>query len=275
MQNLDFLTYYNYLLGFYTLLAGPIQRYDDFVSELRGNEGKCVADKYFILQQISRILTGVIKFAVLARLFQVWGGHLGQLLAYHAGLLLAVRFVFAMYMYFFYIYLSFSGYCDIVIGVAALSGVRLPENFDRPYMARNQIEFWERWHMTLSAWIKDYLFNPFCKLLLSKWQGVDVLLVGILGYFVAFFIAGIWHGNTLNFVFFGVLLGAGVAAVKIYEGVLKKLLGKNLLQKYRQDRVIRFVATAVSLTYFTFCLLFFDNTPGTVIRVLRHVIGLS
>ena len=107
-------------------------------------------------------------------------------------------------LYFFpiYLYLNFSGYCDIVIAGASLVGVKLPENFEQPYLARNVIDFWTRFHRTLGILIRDYLFLPLYKGVAERWpKRAEQLAFAC--YFVAFFAAGIWHGPTANFVAYG------------------------------------------------------------------------
>ena len=109
-----------------------------------------------------------------------------------------------------FLYSNFSGYIDIVIALARLMRVRLPENFDRPFSASSVLDFWNRWHITLSNWLKTYVYNP---LLMALMRRILILIVepflGVFSFFVTFFLIGLWHGRTSEFVFFGVLTGAG------------------------------------------------------------------
>ena len=124
------------------------------------------------------------------------------------------HFLGVLYFYPLYLYLNFSGYCDIVIAGASFFGMKLPENFDQPYLSRNVIDFWTRFHRTLGFWIRDYLFLPLYKAVAERWPKRADLLA-FLCYFVAFFVAGIWHGPTANFVVFGLLQAVGVSAAKL------------------------------------------------------------
>ncbi len=92
--------------------------------------------------------------------------------------------------YAFFVYFNFSGYMDIVIGIGRLLGFKLPENFDRPFAAENYLDFWQRWHMTLSEWFKTYVFNPLVKKLYDSTgqQPKRMPLLGVIGYFVTFFL---------------------------------------------------------------------------------------
>ena len=103
------------------------------------------------------------------------------------------------YFYPIYLYFNFAGYCDIVIAASRFFGMKLPENFNRPYLARNVIEFWTRWHITLGTWIRDYLFMPMYKPVVERWPKRAPSLAWIF-YFLAFVVAGAWHGGTANFL---------------------------------------------------------------------------
>ena len=116
------------------------------------------------------------------------------------------HFLGVLYFFPLYLYLNFSGYCDIVIAGASLLGMKLPENFDHPYLARNVIDFWTRFHRTLGFWIRDYLFLPLYKSVAERWPK-QAESYAFLCYFVAFFFAGIWHGPTGNFVIYRLAAG--------------------------------------------------------------------
>ena len=105
--------------------------------------------------------------------------------------------------------------------------MKLPENFNQPYLARNVLDFWTRFHRTLGFWIRDYLFLPLYKSVAERWpKRADSL--AFLCYFVAFFVAGVWHGPTANFAVFGLLQAVGASAAK--------LMGAALAKKARPDR---------------------------------------
>ena len=117
----------------------------------------------------------------------------------------ALEALFAIWGYAIVIYADFSGYTDIAIGVAKLLGFQFPQNFDRPYSARSLQDFWRRWHMTLSRWLRDYLYIP----LGGSRKGdrrtyINIMLTMVLG--------GLWHGAAWTFVFWGAYHGAGQMA---------------------------------------------------------------
>ena len=112
--------------------------------------------------------------------------------------------LFAIYAYAIVIYADFSGYTDIAIGVAQLLGFRFPENFNRPYSARSLRDFWHRWHMTLSRWLRDYLYIP----LGGNRKGEARTYVNVMATML---LGGLWHGAAWNFVVWGGIHGAALS----------------------------------------------------------------
>jgi D-alanyl-lipoteichoic acid acyltransferase DltB (MBOAT superfamily) len=178
------------------------------------------------------------------------------------------------YSYPLYVYFNFSGYCDIVIGAGSIVGLRLPENFNRPFLSRNLLEYWTRFHITLGLWIRDYVFIPLCKGLLERWPR-RTMSIAVVSYFVAFFLAGLWHGSTWNFVVYGFLNGAGVAAAKLWESILVQWRGRSGLRAYLRSPAVRTVAVAITFHYVCFTLFFFPGNLGQRLRLLGNMLSLA
>jgi D-alanyl-lipoteichoic acid acyltransferase DltB (MBOAT superfamily) len=117
----------------------------------------------------------------------------------------------AVYAYAFQLYYDFSGYTDIAIGSALLLGIKLPANFNRPYAAANIADFWRRWHITLSNWLRDYVYFSLPGLR-SKWK-----IFTYLNLVITMVLGGLWHGASWNFVLWGALHGAGLAIVRMWQ----------------------------------------------------------
>lgn len=113
----------------------------------------------------------------------------------------------AVYAYTFQLYYDFSGYTDVAIGSAMLLGLKLPPNFNAPYAASNLADFWRRWHITLSNWLRDYVYFSF--------PGLRGKVMPYIALIVTMLVGGVWHGGTWNFVIWGALHGVGLA---IYRG---------------------------------------------------------
>jgi alginate O-acetyltransferase complex protein AlgI len=212
-----------FAIFFPSLVAGPIKRYEQYQPSLqRGAESVDLAD---VALGLRRIAMGFFKKVVIA-------DNLTLALAYYApqtdalihfgGLTLASRWIVFL-MLGMRILMDFSGYSDIAIGLARLLGITLPENFNWPYAATSVQEFWLRWHISLSSWIRDYVYIP----LGGNRHG---LLRKIFNGFVAFALVGLWHGPAWNFIAWGVYHGVGLgvsanyAAIPLLGPRLKKLL---------------------------------------------------
>ena len=252
---LNFVTYANYQLAFFTLVAGPIQRYNDF-QRFWSQMGTAPATTRETLLIWNRILTGLIKIGPIAAMafyvFEQADNRFDPLRTKYA------MFWFLVYMYAYpvYLYFNFSGYTDIVIGAARLLGFELPENFDRPYLARNIPDFWNRWHISLTHWIRDYVFMTSYKSMAQRFPAYAKYLGWALLFF-ALLLAGVWHGSTGGFAVFGALNGLGAAWAQIYGDILKKVLGRSGFQSYMRNRSIYVLAVFLTLSYEAFCFLFF------------------
>ncbi len=252
--------YLNYQCNLFALIAGPIQRFQDFRTSW-STLAPIATSWDDVVRIYTRLMWGIIKVCLIAELIR-------RSVDVQTTKYLTITqpediasFAVLFYGYPLYIFINFSGYCDIAIAGASLVGLRLPENFNRPYLARNMIDLWTRWHMTLSLWIRDYLFLPMYKTcverLTSKPQHIAYFC-----YFIAFFLAGIWHGSTWNFAIFGALSGMGVAAAKAWEELLIARLGRQGFRRYLRNPLIHAVAVIVTIHYFCFTLLFFPADLG-------------
>jgi alginate O-acetyltransferase complex protein AlgI len=187
-----------YLAFFPQLVAGPIVRGSEFLPQLRAPRDPRGIPA---MRAFGLILAGLFKKVVIANALattivdQVFADP-----AAHGGLETLV----AVYAYAVQIYADFSGYTDIAIGVALLLGFSFPQNFDAPYSALSLRDFWRRWHMTLSRWLRDYLYIP-----LGGSAGGTVATMGAL--FATMVLGGLWHGAAWTFVIWGALHGAGLA----------------------------------------------------------------
>jgi D-alanyl-lipoteichoic acid acyltransferase DltB (MBOAT superfamily) len=276
IERVSLWSYANYQLNLFALISGPIQRYQDFDGQWKTLR-PIIEDDHALARAYFRLLVGFVKLAIVATAFmslyersmstltrvELTGAELGRMEA--IGHFLAI-----LYSYPVYLYLNFSGYCDVVIAGACLVGIKLPENFDRPYLARNVLDFWTRFHRTLGFWIRDYLFLPLYKGVAERWPA-RAEPMAFLCYFVAFFVVGIWHGPTANFVVFGLLQAIGASATKLWERHLVKRRGRAGFRQYMQSWRIRAAAIVCTLHFEFVSLLFFPVDVGTTVQMLRTV----
>jgi D-alanyl-lipoteichoic acid acyltransferase DltB (MBOAT superfamily) len=232
----------NYLIPFHMLAMGPIQSYDDFAKE------KDVIDEPLsfddALQAVERIARGLFKKFVLAYFidsllltgFQSNGWYL----------LLEIQ-VFALW-----VYLDFSAYMDVVIGLGKLMGIATPENFNRPYSARNITVFWERWHITLSMFIRRNIFVPIQLHIARKARNRNSLFPASFAFLVSFVLCGIWHGLTWKFFLWGLLHALALVICNAYRAVLRGKLTTDRLRQYNSSIAIRIIATIVTFEFIAF-----------------------
>jgi len=190
---------YALFLGFFPhLVAGPIVRASEFFREL-DLERRCSSREGQLA--IALIVLGLVKKMVGA-------DSLSQFVdpTFAAPALASpVEAWLAMYAYAFQIYFDFSGYTDVAIGLAALFGIRFPQNFDHPYLSTSFQEFWRRWHMTLSRWLRDYLYISLGGSRFGPGRtSANLLMTMLLG--------GLWHGASWNFVLWGAVHGGYLVA---------------------------------------------------------------
>ena len=205
---LDFGFYVSFFPG---LVAGPIVRANEFISQLYKPFN--LSRRIFGLA-VFWILNGLIKKIVLSDYLAV---NLIDRVFDNPLLFSGFENLFALFAYSLQVYADFSGYTDIAIGIAMLLGFYLPQNFDSPYKSKNPQEFWRRWHMSLSRWLKSYLYIPLGgnRKILGK-EVKDKTTAGNVNSFITMLLGGLWHGASWNFVIWGALNGAGMIVYKVW-----------------------------------------------------------
>jgi hypothetical protein len=150
-----------------------------------------------------------------------------------------------------YLYANFSGYMDVVVAVGRLLGFDLPENFDRPFSAANIQEFWQRWHITLSLWIRIYLFGPLQRYMVERTATkTGAVNASLACTFMAFFVIGAWHSPSVSGLVYGALLGLGALVHQRYRSWLAARLGRQRLRALDGMLWYRSAARALTLTHF-------------------------
>jgi D-alanyl-lipoteichoic acid acyltransferase DltB (MBOAT superfamily) len=247
-----------------TFSIGPINPFSRFQQSLASSLPVTPAG-----HALFRILVGATKYLVLANVVNQLS-YQGLLLDRdpHAGVdLIVAVFAFALFLYF-----NFSGFCDMAIGISALLGISVMENFTDPFFSRNIQEFWNRWHITLSAWIRDLMFTPLSKALIRRFGPRSANHSIAFSIFAVFIVLGIWHGVGWNFVLFGMWHGIGLAVCHYYTVFLKRRLGKQGYARYLQNRGIK-AAGVVATNVFFACGLFLLANSMSQMRQIVHSIG--
>lgn len=203
----DLAEYITYIIFFPSFTAGPIDRIERFIKDLRQPASKLGNDELLVAGQ--RFMIGLFKKFVIADAL--------ALIALNDVNALQVRTAgwawILLYAYTFQIYFDFSGYTDIAIGTSRLLGIKLPENFSAPYQKPNLTQFWNNWHITLTQWFRAYFFNPITRWLrtLRVWKKpLPMPMMILLTQVATMLLIGFWHGVTWNFTLWGLWHGLGL-----------------------------------------------------------------
>ncbi|MEI6884490.1 MAG: MBOAT family O-acyltransferase [Bacteroidota bacterium] len=215
----NFIEFATFLTMFPLLLAGPIVRYSEIQNQIIRSQNISL-----FIAGIERFIIGLGKKMLLANTFasiadKIFDAQISDISSINAWI--------GISSYTLQIYYDFSAYSDMAIGLGNMLGFNIPENFNYPYVSKNIREFWKRWHITLSVWLRDYIFMPFAysfsrKLKREKYLNVrsDHIIYSI-AIFITFLICGIWHGASWNFIAWG--LWYGIFILLEHFGLGKKL----------------------------------------------------
>lgn len=225
----DFLTFLSYIFFFPNFLAGPIDQYNNFHYWVGNQRFKYQRSLFFA--GIMRVFMGAVKTFAIVPLVIDYATNYQLLMPHYSSGAMAV-FISSIY-YSAYIYFDFSGYSDIAIGTGYMMGIKTPENFNNPYISGSLREFWRRWHITFSLFLRKYVFKPFINLFNSIINPKRRLLVSIISYLSTFLVCGLWHGETFNFVVWGLWHGVGLSINKLWtvKVVDKSNFGNRLWYK--------------------------------------------
>jgi alginate O-acetyltransferase complex protein AlgI len=257
-RDITLVSYLNYMLNFTTLLSGPIQRYEEFAA-MQLAPVPLPINVIVVGEALERIIVGFFKVNVLSLFLSIVRANaLNSLNQNGPASVRILNGAVIAAVYPLYLYCNFSGYIDIVIGIARFLRIQLPENFNRPFSSDNFITFWSRWHITLSTWLKTYVYNPLLIVTMRRWPSPAVEpFLGVFAFFVTFFLIGVWHGQTSVFIFFGVLQGLGVSVTKLYQVMMAKWMGRKQYKELARNGLYNVVSRGLTFTWFTFTLLWF------------------
>lgn len=249
----NLLDYAFYVSFFPQLVAGPIVRARDFIPQIR--RPLFVSDEMFG-HGIFLIMSGLFKKAVISDYISV---NFVERIFDNPTLYSGVENLMGVYGYALQIYCDFSGYSDMAIGIALLLGFHFNINFDSPYKSASVTEFWRRWHISLSSWLRDYLYIS----LGGNRKGKVRQYVNLI---ITMFLGGLWHGASWNFVLWGVLHGVALAVHKFWMSLTGRKKGE-------QSHGIRcFFGVVVTFHFVCFCWIFFRNADfATSVDMLRQI----
>ena len=253
LKPVDNILDYAFFVSFFPqLVAGPIVRASDFLPQI--NKPTIVTAEMFG-RGIFLIGCGLFKKAVISDYISInFVDRVFDAPSLYSGM----ENLFAVYGYALQIYCDFSGYSDMAIGIALLLGFRFPINFDSPYQSKNITEFWRRWHISLSTWLRDYLYIS----LGGNRKGEVRTYINLM---ITMLLGGLWHGASWRFIIWGALHGAGLSLHKFYRS---KFPHRSL----QNSEFKNFVNVFFTFHFICFCWIFFRAANmATVGEILSQI----
>jgi alginate O-acetyltransferase complex protein AlgI len=262
-----------YLFFFPKIAQGPIEKPQHLIPQLRENHP---FDYNMIVNGSELILWGFFKKIVVADRLATYVNAVYNNNAHHNGTSLIVATLF----FAFQIYADFSGYTDIALGSAKLFGFNLTNNFKRPYLSTSVKDFWDRWHISLSRWLRDYLFLPLAYFLSNNLKNEKYLLISkekwiyLIAILINFSVCGIWHGVGWTFLFWGILFGIFLS----YSNWTKDL-SKSIRKRYhirKTSFLYTFYEVIITFILILFTWVFFRSVSLTeAFTIIRKIFTSS
>jgi len=261
--------YVTYVIFFPALTAGPIDRIERFIQDLRRQPVSLSAEDLSFAGK--RLMVGLFKKFVLADSLAIIAlNSVNALQTRTAGWMWVL-----LYAYTFQILFDFSGYTDIAIGIGGLLGFRLPENFANPYLKPNLTQFWNSWHMTLTQWFRAYFFNPLTRFLRSAKHPMPVAAIIFLTQISTMVLIGLWHGVTWNFVLWGLWHGVGLFLQNRWSG-MTRLWTEKLETRHALKVSIAVVSAFLTFQYVALGWVWFAlPDPALSWKVLLKLFGIG
>jgi D-alanyl-lipoteichoic acid acyltransferase DltB (MBOAT superfamily) len=236
----NYINYLVYVSFFPNILAGPISKARDLLPQI---SGKLNLSNELISKGLFLIMCGAFKKIVIADMLAAnFVDRVFDSPEFFSGF----EGLMATYGYTMQIYFDFSGYTDIVIGIAAIMGFNVLPNFNKPFLAQNVTDFWRRWHMTLSGWLNEYVFYPL-SFTFRKFK-INGVIIAVL---ITFFISGIWHGPSWNYILWGLSHGIAIAFTLSTDSIRTKI--SKSIPKW----IYKFLSILITFHFLAFSMVLF------------------
>ena len=251
--NVKIKDYFLFIIFFPQLIAGPIVQYTHMTPQFNNEDNYIFNKKNFIIGLIV-LLIGLIKkvyFAGTLSEFVDTGYENIDELKFFSSWILSFSFTFQFYF-------DFSGYVDMATGSALMFNIFLPQNFNSPFKALSIIDFWQRWHITLTQFLNNFVYNP----LLRSFKNIN-FLKSMIVTFIVFLIAGFWHGPAWNFILFGAFHGFG-------------LIINHLYKKYLNLNLSKYIFWFLTFIFVNFSFIFFRSSKlDEIIFIFKKMFDIS
>ncbi|MFF3023736.1 D-alanyl-lipoteichoic acid biosynthesis protein DltB [Gottfriedia sp. NPDC057948] len=234
IKSLTVFEFLQFFLFFPTFTSGPIDRYRRFEKDFK-NSFEAGEYKRFLFNGINLIFRGFLYKYIIAHAINLY---IISNVYLHEDLF--VLKLLYMYAYSFYLFFDFAGYSAFAVGVSFLLGVQTPQNFNKPFLSRNIKDFWNRWHMTLSFWFRDYVYMRLVFFLQKKKIIKNRYVISYISYFTLFFLMGLWHGLALHFIVYGIYHAILIICYDLFE---RKNKEKKLIPRTKFTDILSIIIT--------------------------------
>ncbi|WP_157604536.1 MBOAT family O-acyltransferase [Solitalea canadensis] len=252
----NIITLANYFLFFPKILAGPIERPGPFLEQLKS---KIQINPTLIEEGLKLCLIGFFKKLVVGDRLAIYVNKVYDAPeTFGSGALIVATIFFTIQLY-----CDFSGYCDIGMGVSKMMGLRLTKNFNHPLFAVSFSDFWKRWHITLSSWLRDYIFIPLCGRRAKRTKIYSAI-------FLVFLISGFWHGANWTFIVWGMMHGTFIILGDIKDRLWNKYVTIDIPEKllYVGSVCITFLLVSFTRIFFK------SDTIGEALMIIKRILTI-
>ena len=252
IEKISTIDFFSFLFFFPTLVSGPIDRSRRYIEDLN----KIYTKKEYV----DMLGTGIQKLSVGLLYKFVLSGIFNTLLIKVTGSYSPQYVIAYAYLYGFYMFFDFAGYSLMAVGTSYILGIKVPDNFNKPFISVDMKDFWNRWHITLSHWFRDFVFTRFMMNSIKTKRFDSKLKAAFAGFMVNMTIMGIWHGLSWNYVLYGVYHGLLLGITEVYQKKSKSY------KKYKDNKVYKFVSWFVTINLVMFGFMIFSGYIENVVQ---------
>jgi membrane protein involved in D-alanine export len=243
-----------FFIFFTTLSSGPVDRSRRFESDLEKKISKSEYINEYLSVGVKRIIKGIVyKFVIANLINSLWMSQILEVAKIHRKLVLIINSWSYMYAYSLYLFFDFAGYTALAVGTSYILGIRMPENFNKPFLSKDMKEFWTRWHISLSKWFGDYIYSRFVLNSMRNKRFKNRFTASHAAQLLTMFIMGAWHGLKWYYIIYGLYQGLALVGTDIYQRKSK------FYKKYKKEKWFQYVQIVVTFHIACFGLFLFSG----------------
>ena len=243
-----------FFIFFTTLSSGPVDRSRRFESDLEKKISKSEYINEYLSVGVKRIIKGVVyKFVIANLINSLWMSQILEVAKIHRKLVLIINSWSYMYAYSLYLFFDFAGYTALAVGTSYILGIRMPENFNKPFLSKDMKEFWTRWHISLSKWFGDYIYSRFVLNSMRNKRFKNRFVASHVAQLLTMFIMGAWHGLKWYYIIYGLYQGLALVGTDIYQRKSK------FFKKHKKEKWFQYIQIVVTFHIACFGLFLFSG----------------